>query len=60
MTNDLKGKLISDKIAEQASRRFQNPYTVGCLAIEEKNLNDEQKKEIMDSFEELVFLRNCS
>ena len=46
---------LSIKIAEQASRKFQNPYTVGCLAIEEKNLNDEQKKEIMDSFEELVF-----
>lgn len=46
---------LSIKIAEDASRKFSNPYTVGCLAIEETDLPDTQIKEIMDSFEEVVF-----
>lgn len=46
---------LSIKIAEQANRKFENPYTVGCLAIEERELTAEQKNQIMDSFEALVF-----
>lgn len=46
---------LSIKIAEQADRKFETPYTVGCLAIEERELTAEQKNQIMDSFEALVF-----
>ncbi|ASY39390.1 relaxase/mobilization nuclease domain-containing protein [Taylorella equigenitalis] len=47
--------IVSLKLGEYADFKFENSYTAGCLAIQEKNLDDKNKKEIMNSFEELVF-----
>lgn len=46
---------LSRKLAE--SLDFETTYTVGCLSFEEKadQLTDEQKREIMDRFEQAIF-----
>lgn len=41
---------LSLKIAE--SLEFSNRYTAGCLSFEESNITENQKKEIMDRFEQ--------
>lgn len=44
---------LSQSIAE--SLEFKNKYTVGCLSFEERDLEPEQKAEIMDRFEKAIF-----
>lgn len=47
----LKGDIdLSLKIAE--SLEFSNRYTTGCLSFEESNIPENQKKEIIDRFEQ--------
>lgn len=43
---------LTQRIADNLN--FQNRYTVGVLSFEEKNLEEVQKQEIMQSFEEIL------
>ena len=50
----LKGDMtLTAEIAENLN--FKNKYTVGCLYFEEENIDEKNKYEIMESFEETIF-----